>query len=392
LSGRLRAAHVIAGLAPVYGGPSYSVPRLCEALAGAGAETMLFSVTGEAGGQRDAYCRGYRDCRFAWDYARIPILRGLRSSQGLSSALREVALTADAIHNHGLWLMPNVGAGRAAASRSTPFVVSPRGMLAPAALAFSRLKKRVFWALLQGPVIRGAACIHATSEQEYEEIRNFGLTDPVAIIPNGIDLPELSGQAPIRRADERVVLSLGRIHPKKGLVHLLHAWSKVEAGRPGWRLKILGPPEAGHDDELRALAIALGLTRVSIEGPVYDKAKTTAYREADLFVLSTLNENFGLTVAEALAAGTPAISTKGAPWSGLKGEGCGWWIDHGVEPLAAALAHAMALPSEALKAMGDKGREWMARDFSWDRVARDMRDVYLWLARGAAPPPMVRFG
>src|SRR6266849_1721785 len=115
-TGRLHVAHVIAGLDPVYGGPSYSVPRLCEALVAAGAETMLLSVAGEEGGQRDAYCRGYRDCRFAWDYARIPILRGLRSSQGLSSALHDAALTADVIHNHGLWLMPNVRAGAAAAS------------------------------------------------------------------------------------------------------------------------------------------------------------------------------------------------------------------------------------------------------------------------------------
>ena len=166
---------------------------------------------------------------------------------------------------------------------------------------------------------------------------------------------------------------------------------KSRPGIPGWRLKIVGPPEAGHDDELRALAMALGLTRVSIEGPIYGDAKTVAYREADLFVLPTLNENFGLTVAEALAAGTPAISTKGAPWSGLESEGCGWWIDHGVEPLAAALAHAMALPREALKAMGDKGREWMARDFSWDRVAHDMLGVYLWLARSAEPPATIRF-
>ena len=85
------------------------------------------------------------------------------------------------------------------------------------------------------------------------------------------------------------------------------------------------------------------------------------------------------------------ISIKGAPWRGLEREGCGWWIDHGAEPLAAALAHAMTLPREALRAMGDKGRKWMARDFSWDRVAHDMLDVYLWLARGAAPPPTIRF-
>jgi glycosyltransferase involved in cell wall biosynthesis len=391
LVGRLRAVHIIAGLDPAYGGPSYSVPRLCEALAAAGAETMLLSVASERGGQCDACSAGYRDCRFAWNYSRIPVLRGLRSSQGLSRALCEAAMTADVIHNHGLWLMPNVRAAEAAASGRACFVISPRGMLAPAALAFSRVKKRAFWRLLQGRAVRQAACIHATSEHEYDEIRSFGLTNPVAIIPNGIDVLELTPQPIASPALERVVLYLGRIHPKKGLAGLVHAWAKVEAGFPSWRLKIVGPPEAGHEDELRALTRGLGLARVSVVGPVYGAAKTAAYQEADLFVLPTLNENFGLTVAEALAAGTPAISTKGAPWSGLQSEGCGWWIDHGVEALAATLAHAMASPRAALKAMGNKGRQWMVRDFSWDRLAHDMLDVYVWLARNAEPPSTVRF-
>ena len=252
--GQLRAFHIIAGLDPVYGGPSYSVPRLCEALTTAGVETMLFSVAREAAGEGVADIRGYRDCRFPWDYARIPILHGLRSSKALSRALHDAARIVDVIHNHGLWLMPNVGAARVAASRAKPLVISPRGMLAPAALAFSPLKKRAFWALHQGPAIRGAACIHATSQQEYEEIRGFGLTNPVAIIPNAIDLPDLTARPAAMLKAERVVLSLGRIHPKKGLGCLLHAWSKVEARYPGWRLKIVGPPETGHDDELRALA------------------------------------------------------------------------------------------------------------------------------------------
>ena len=164
--GRLCAAHVIAGLDPAHGGPSYSVPRLCKALAAAGVETVLFSVARKGGGQCDTCDGGYRDRRFAWDHARIPILRGLRSSHGLSAALRDPALAADVIHNHGLWLMPNINVGRAAARKPAPLVISPRGMLAPAALAFSRSKKRAFWALLQGPVTRVAACLHATSEQE----------------------------------------------------------------------------------------------------------------------------------------------------------------------------------------------------------------------------------
>jgi glycosyltransferase involved in cell wall biosynthesis len=379
----------VAGLDPDYGGRS-GVPNLCEALAAAGAEMILFSIADQRGGQGDTYHHGYRDCRFAWDYPRVPILCRLHNSRALSKALRDAALTADIIHNHGLWLMPNVRAAWAAAAGRKSLLISTCGMLAPAALAFSHLKKRAFWALLQGRAVRSAACIHATSEQEYEEIRSFGLTNPLAIIPLGIDLPELPAQLPDPPV-ERVVLSLGRIHPKKGLSRLVHAWAKVEAKYPRWRLRIVGPPEVGHDNELRALVMALGLTRVSVEGPIPADAKTTAYREADLFVLSTLNENFGLTVGEALAAGTPVISTKGAPWSGLEREGCGWWIDHGVEPLAAALAHAMELSREELKAMGGKGRDWMARDFSWDRVAQDMLGVYLWLARRAEPPPAIRF-
>jgi glycosyltransferase involved in cell wall biosynthesis len=133
------------------------------------------------------------------------------------------------------------------------------------------------------------------------------------------------------------------------------------------------------------------LTRVDVEGPVYGPAKLDAYRQADLFVLPTLNENFGMAVAEALAVGVPVISTKGAPWSGLEREGCGWWIEHGEAPLADALLEATSRPAAALRYMGAQGRRWMARDFSWDRVASDMADVYAWLAGRAPAPATVSF-
>jgi glycosyltransferase involved in cell wall biosynthesis len=383
--------HVIAGLEAHHGGPSYSVPRLCDALAAAGADVKLFSVASWDAAPRETPPKTYHHQRFAWDFAHTFFLRELRLSSGLNAALRATAMTADVIHNHGLWLMPNVHAGYAAEHSQKPLVVSPRGMLSPAALAFSRLKKNIFWHLRQGSVIRHAACIHATSVQEYDEIRAFGLVNPVAIIANGIDVPEaFAGSIPSFNPD-RVVLSLGRLHPKKGLDRLLCAWAHVEAMRPEWRLRIIGPNESCHAEELVSRANTLGLSRFSIEGPAYGNAKLAAYRGANLFVLPTLNDNFGLTVAEALAAGIPAISTKGAPWSGLEAEGCGWWIDHGVEPLAAALANATAMPVEALRAMGAKGRAWMARDFSWNRVARDMIEAYQWLTRRAEAPPTIRF-
>ena len=108
---------------------------------------------------------------YRWDYAHVPFLRDLRCSSALSRALSHAAAAADIVHNHGIWLMPNVAQAGRRCVVAKPFVVSPRGMLAPEALAFSSLKKRLFWSLLQGASVRDAACLHATSEQEYSEIR-----------------------------------------------------------------------------------------------------------------------------------------------------------------------------------------------------------------------------
>jgi glycosyltransferase involved in cell wall biosynthesis len=326
------------------------------------------------------------------DFARVPILRRARISSGLSRALRFEAARADLIHGHGLWLAPNIAAGSVAALAKKPLIVTPRGMLSPTALAFSRVKKRVFWWCFQERAIGNAACLHATSDSEYRDIREFGLTNPIAIIPNGIDLPEPRERVPVTdNGGERVVLSLGRIHPKKGLDRLVRAWALVEAAHPKWRLRIVGPSEVGHDIQLRTLTGQLNLSRVSIEPAVYGAQKLSAFQDADLFVLPTLSENFGLTVAESLAAGTPVISTKGAPWAGLESESCGWWIEHGPEPLAAVLRSALSMPREELRSMGARGRVWMARDFTWDRVARDMVDVYGWLVSGNEPPSTVLF-
>jgi len=265
-------------------------------------------------------------------------------------------------------------------------------MLAPAALAFSRWKKRLFWFLLQSAAIGKAACIHATSEQEFEEVRAFGLANPVAVIPNGIDLPLVTDTRIKAANGDRSIVSLGRIHPIKGHERLIAAWAKVEKNHPNWRLRIIGPSESGYEAKLQELARSLELCRLSIEGPVYGEAKYDVLRGADLFVLPSLNESFAVTVGEALAAGTPVIATKGVPWPALETEGCGWWVEHGVEPLAEALAEAMEMPREMLRAMGAKGRAWITRDYSWERVGRDMLDVYRWLAHGTERPATVRVG
>jgi len=384
----MHAVHVIAGLRLTDGGPAYSVPRLCRALAAAGARVDLMTVSEAA--EQDHSDGNYRERRFAWDGANIPVVRAVRRSSALAHSLRSEVHSADVVHDHGLWLLPNVYAGREAGRAGRPLVVAPRGMLSPTALSFSKLKKRIFWQLLQKSSVVRAACFHAHSEQEYQEIRAFGLRQPVAIIPNGIDI-ESPAVRPAASAT-RTILSLGRIHPKKGLDTLLSAWAKVEHVHPDWRLRIVGPSELGYAAKLKAQAVELNLSRVSIEGPLYGAEKNDAYADADVFILSTLNDNFALTVAEALAAGVPVVATKGAPWKGLLDEGCGWWIDHGVESLAAALSDVIATPRERLIAMGQKGRSWMQRDFSWEKVASDMLRVYHWLSHDGVRPAVLQFG
>jgi glycosyltransferase involved in cell wall biosynthesis len=262
-------------------------------------------------------------------------------------------------------------------------------MLSTVALGFSKLSKRVFWAAGQGAILREAACVHATSPAEYEEIRGFGISQPIAIVPNGVDMPtspRTTRSAELVGEHRRTLLYLGRIHPKKGLDFLLAAWATVAPEFPGWSLRIVGPGESGHIAELKRQIAAMALLRVVLDGPVYGDAKWEVYRSADLFVLPTLNENFGLTVAESLACRRPVIVSKGAPWSGVVDHRCGWWIDTGELALTKALRIALATPDEELDAMGVRGEAWVHEAFSWDRIGHQMADLYRWvLGRGSQP-------
>jgi glycosyltransferase involved in cell wall biosynthesis len=336
---------------------------------------------------------GYTEVVSRWDLPRTPLIGKLRLSRDLDAELASIMPAVDVIHGHGLWLWPNVAAPRAARRASRPFILAPRGMLAREALAFSRRQKLAFWTLLQGPALDGVGCIHVTSLQERDEVRAFGLMAPIALAPNGIDLPTLEGPRPMAPDGRREVLYLGRLHPKKSVEMLIEAWARIRPERrAGWRLRIVGPSEDDYDRELAVLATRLGLIEeLAIEPPIYGPAKLDAYRRAEVFVLPTRNENFGLTVAEALAAATPAISTRGAPWGGLETERCGWWPAYGVEAMVAVLEAALSTPAAELRAMGERGRAWMARDYSWAATANCLLEVAAWLRDGSldTPPPAI---
>ena len=268
------------------------------------------------------------------------------------------------VHNHGLWMFPNFYARQAAIAAGVPLVISPRGMLEEWALGRSRVRKALAWYLYERDNLQSAALFHATSEAEATSIRALGLQQPIAVIPNGIDMPDLS-KSPDRKvlearfpelAGKHWLLFLSRLHPKKGVTELLYVWSELSGLFPEWQLIIAGPDLDGYAENVKHEAGELGLgNRITLTGMLSGDDKTCAMANARLFVLPTHSENFGIVVAEALAHRVPVITTKAAPWNELLINNCGWWIDPGDSALEKTLHQAMQLPAEEHHAMGRRG-------------------------------------
>lgn len=381
----MRIVEVVPTLEQEASGPSYSVPRLAEALARRGNDVRLMS----AGGQAAPVESGINHARFERNFGGVPIVKLLEMSEGLRHALETEAKEADVVHANGLWTLPTLYPAWAIRGTRAALVYSPRGTLSLIALRRSSFRKRVFWALAQRRAVHQAALLHATSEQEYLDIRRFGLKAPVAIIPNGIDLPAPSGRRPDRH-ELRRILYLGRLHPIKGLEILLEAWGAVAREFPQWELTLVGPGDASYVASLRHLSAQLDLPRVTFAGPSYGAEKGLIYQSADLYVLPSFSENFGVSVAEALAHGLPVITTTGTPWGRVKDEGCGWWVPAEVGAVSGALTQALAKDRAALDEMGRAGRAWMQRDYMWANVAEQMAGAFHWVREGGAAPATIR--
>jgi glycosyltransferase involved in cell wall biosynthesis len=381
----LASIQCIPAIAEEASGPSYSVLRLSESLIASGHTATLAALDWAPIPHPPAFIKTFPLGLGPRRLGRSPRMKRWLDEQARSGNI-------NVLHSHGMWQMNALYPAWAARKANIDLVVSPRGTMSRYAMQHGSVLKKTFWTVLQKPAIRGASCFHATGHGEYEDIRRMGFRQPVAIIPNGIDIPVW---IPKRSSDQRTLLFLGRIHRIKGLDMLLPAWNAVQHRFPNWCLVIAGGDEgyygkSGYLNELQAMAVELKLERISFVGELRGSAKLDAYRDADLFVLPTYSENFGIVVAEAMATGTPAIVSRGAPWSGLPGHGAGWWIDANVESLVACLEEALSSPLDKLRKMGIAGREWMKAEYGWPGIGAMMACTYEWLTGNGAVPPWVR--
>lgn len=316
-----------------------------------------------------------------YETQKLPRLMKPLGKLGLSPQMRDGLLCdierTDIIHAHSLWMMQNYYAYKAVKNRNVKLCIHIHGTLSPWALDRSRLKKKISSLFLgQRKALERADMLIASCLDEYNDIRNYGLKNPVAIIANGIAIPNLS-ELDVEK--KKTIVFLSRIHPKKGIDILLRAWKSLQDKFPEWNLQIAGNDASEYAESLKRDCQTLQCRDVEFTGELTGHDKLRFLTNASLFVLPTHSENFGIAVGEALACSTPVVTTTGAPWSGLADNDCGLWIDLSVENLTRALEDMMSRPMDELARMGRNGREWMKRDFSWDEIAKRTIRSYKWL-------------
>lgn len=301
----------------------------------------------------------------------------------------------DCIHQHGIWqaFSRDVAGWRKRTNR--PTMVSPRGMLDTWALKNSGWKKRLAAGLFEKQNLTNTTCIHALNASEAQSIRDFGLVNPIATIPNGTTLPDLPGDQKSTSPDlwpndKKVLLFIARLHPKKGVFELINAWAKFSRNAPeaadAWHLVIAGWDEGGHNDLLlKSIAQNEVGGSVSLVGPKFGDQKDAILRRANAFILPSYSEGLPMGILEAWAYQLPVLMTEACNIpAGFEREAA---IKIGTDPveLSKSLEDVLSLPDEHLRDMGRNGRKLVEEQFTWPEIARRHIEVYRWMVDGCSP-------
>jgi poly(glycerol-phosphate) alpha-glucosyltransferase len=381
----MKAAFLTGSLSRRAGGVFTALTRLAQSLTRDG-QTVV-----EVIGLADEYTS---DDLSAWQPVRPQVLRGYTEfglAPGMFRSLRQV--DPDIVHTHGLWMYPSIVASRWAQVTRRPHIVSPQGMLDPWALKNAWWKKRIAALAFEDAHLRRARCLHSVCEAEAHSFRTYGLRSPICIIPNGMDLPEEKSSEPPKSDPRvpdcaRVLLYLGRLHPKKGLEALLQAWHTFQktALADDWYLVIAGWDQDGYQKRLQQMCKKLELRQAVFVGPQFGKDKDAWYRRASASILPSYSEGLPLSVLEAWAYGVPVLMTEHCNLSCGFEAAAATKIDLEPESILEGLKALAGAREADRRAMGERGRVLVRERFAWPKIAADMKDVYSWVLGGGAPP------
>jgi glycosyltransferase involved in cell wall biosynthesis len=375
----LRILHVIGDLAPASGGPAKAGFEMARAVARRGHEVTIYATDfGQAADiPRDRMLDGVRIRLFPLANPRIWL-----ASWAMRDALARDLPGFDLLHLHSLYLFHDWAAGSLARRLGKPYLVRPHGTLDPYIFRRRRLKKAIFDLWFQDRVLRDAAAVHYTAEEEMRLAEPYVHGAPGVVIPNGLDPGDyaaLPAKGSFRArhpeiGDRRILLFLGRINFKKGLDILADAVGRLK--RDDLHLVIAGP-DGGYLAETRRFVADAGISaRTTFAGMLMGQEKLAAFADASLFLLPSYSENFGISVVEAMACGVPVlISDRVNIWREVVADGAGRAAPCDAEAVARQITEMLAEPA-ALERMGAAGRAAVAARYDWVTIALRLEQVY----------------
>jgi glycosyltransferase involved in cell wall biosynthesis len=343
----------------------------------------------------------------------IPVICTVRGPRvfGYSIGLTKVLLNSksDLAYCAGLWKYPSWAVLRWAQVTGHPMIVAPHGMLDGWALRHSRTKKMIAGLVYQTAQLKKAVCLRAICRSEAQSIRACGLDNPVCLIPYGIHLPEpqyerdLEEKHPledVKREGKKILLYLGRLHPKKGIANLLKSWASIRSCtysiadlQPSqWFLAIAGWDQGNHEKALRRQTVENGTEHsVLFLGPQFKHEKTACYRNCDALVLPSFSEGTPMVVLEAWSYGKPVLMTPECNLpEGFAAEAA-IRIETKPESIRQGLQVLFEMSEADRQAMGQRGFKLVSERFTWTKIASQMRDLYTWAKGGGPKPSTVEF-
>ena len=370
------------------GGLYNSVRCLGLALFHRGTDLELFSFDDEYS-KDDLYA--YEDLPLVkYHRSNVPVLKQYYYSSDLIGLLEKSK--PDIIHSQAVWLYTSFATRHFERNKNAKVIISPRGTLDPWALSTSRFKKGIAKFIVENQNLRNADCIHALNVSEYNSIRAYGLKNPVAIIPNGINLPKDKEYE--RGKEKKVLLFVGRVNPKKGISELFDGLKIVKNQKPellqNWVVRIAGWDQQGHMEYLQSKCTNLGLNEyVTFIGPVLGEEKDKEHRKADAFVLASYSEGLPMSVLEAWSYGLPTILTDQCNLPDAFDNKAAIHVTTEPDSIARGLMQLFSMSDRERTEMGENGYNLVKRDYTWDGIADKTCQLYKWLLEGGEKPSFV---
>ena len=384
----LKILHVIPSVSPIRGGPSQAVLEMVRSLETKGIEVVIATTDDDGPNQLEVTSDSWTNhsgapVRFFPRFSpRIASVREFAFSSALTLWLWQNIEAYDLLHIHAIFSYPSTAAMIIARSKGIPYIVRPLGQLCEWPLLQSAFKKRLYLKLIERANLNHSQGLHLTSEQEEKESAKLRLDCPSFVIAHGLDFasPLENARQQLRSRfnlseDEKIVLYLSRIHPKKGLNYLISALGKLI--EYPFTFILAGSGDADYEAEVRSRLKASGIdNRTILPGFVEGETKRLLLQGADLYALTSHSENFGVAVLEAMAAGLPTVVTPGVALSAeIKRYQLGYVSELNTDAIAAAIESCLKQPAAAIR-MGQRAQQFALKNYTWNRNADNLLRLY----------------